>query len=74
MVIPDPDSTGTLPVFPDPSLDPGQNPPFIPYPVKGKKIRNHLEVLSNGTAVLFSPIFEVFKYLLTRKFYIFDMN
>jgi len=45
------------------------------YQVKGKKkFINHLEVLNNRTAILFSLIFVVFKFLLTRKFYILDMN
>jgi len=41
---------------------------------EGENFRNHLEVVNNGTAVLFSPIFNVWKYLLTSKFYISDMK
>ena len=46
---------------------------YLFYKAKGKKLKNPLEALAIGTAVLFSHILKVFKYLLTSRFYIFDM-
>jgi len=70
--IPDPDPT--LKVFPDPIPDRSRSKSNFFTKSKENSFRNHLEVLNNETAVLFSPIFEVFKYIMTRKCYIFGIK
>ena len=65
----DPDPT--LQVIPNSIPGPSQNLTFLPRKFVFEIM---CQVSNNGTAELCSPIFEVFKFLLTSKFYFFDMN